>query len=194
MHETGHDEGHTELAKEIRKTMRGQREFFATGATRDLDFRRHALERLQEAISSGEKSLAGAAREDLGKGRAEFFMTEVGLVLAEIREHRRKLARWARPRKVRTSLLHFIGRSYVTREPYGQCLVISPWNYPMNLTFTPLVGALSAGNTVILKPSSRVPVLSRAMARLIRECFPPEHVAVFTGSVDVSRALLEERF
>ncbi len=187
-------EGRTGLAAEIAGVLRVQRDFYATGATKDLVFRLGALQRLKEGINARQKELAEAVRADLGKSRAEFFMSELGLVLAEIREHQRKLSRWMRPQKVRTSILHFIGRSYVISEPYGQCLIISPWNYPMNLTFIPLVGAISAGNTAIVKPSSRVPNISGAMASLIRECFPPEHVSVFTGSVGVSEALLEERF
>ncbi len=194
MFDSEQEEGRTGLAAEIAVVLRRQREFYRTGATKDPDFRLGALQRLQEGINARQGELAEAVRVDLGKSRAEFFMTEVGLVLAEIREHRRRLARWMRPKKVSTSILHFLGRSYVVPEPYGQCLIISPWNYPMNLTFTPLVGALSAGNTAIVKPSSRVPNISGAMASLIRECFPPEHVSVFTGSVDVSEALLEERF
>ncbi len=194
MFDSGYEQGGTGLSQEIAKVFEGQREFFATGATRDLDFRLNALRKLEQAIRAREKDLAAAVREDLGKSRAEFFMTEVGLVLAEIREHKRKLRRWARPIKVRTSVLHFIGRSSVRFEPYGQTLIISPWNYPFNLLFMPLVGAISAGNTVIMKPSSRVPNSTGAMARLVRECFPPEHVAVFTGPADVSRALLDERF
>ena len=133
MFDSGYEQGGTGLSQEIAKVFEGQREFFATGATRDLDFRLNALRKLEQAIRAREKDLAAAVREDLGKSRAEFFMTEVGLVLAEIREHKRKLRRWARPIKVRTSVLHFIGRSSVRFEPYGQVLIISPCNYPFNL-------------------------------------------------------------
>ncbi|KKK83610.1 hypothetical protein LCGC14_2791640, partial [marine sediment metagenome] len=144
------EEGRTGLSDEIAGVLRGQREFYATGATKDPDFRLAALQRLQEGINARQGELAEAVRADLGKSRAEFFMSESALVLAEIRQHQKLLARWMRPQKVRTSILHFIGRSYVVSEPYGQSLIISPWNYPFNLTFIPLVGALSAGNTAIV--------------------------------------------
>ena len=194
MHDNQDEQSSAGLSQEIAKVFETQRDFFSSGATKDLDFRLNALEKLESAINARQKDLAEAVREDLGKSRAEFFLSEVGIVLAEIREHKRKLRRWARHRRARTSVLHFIGRSSVRFEPYGQTLIISPWNYPFNLLFMPLIGAISAGNTVIVKPSSRVPKITRVMANLIGECFSRAHVAVFTGSVEVSRALLEERF
>jgi aldehyde dehydrogenase (NAD+) len=175
-------------------TLSAQREFFKTGRTLDLSFRLEALKRLEKEIIAREGELASAVKADLGKSAAEFFMSEYGLVLNELREHKRSLRRWARPKRVKTPLIHFIAKSTVRYEPLGQVLIISPWNYPFNLLFIPLIGALSAGNTAILKPSSRVPNVSRVIAGLVRAAFAPELAAVFTGSVDVSKRLLEERF
>lgn len=171
-----------------------QKQFFATGRTRDLSFRRTQLEKLFNAVRDAEKELTEAFLADMHKSRIESYITETGLVLKEIRHHLRHLKRWARPRKVPTPLLHFPATSRIVPEPYGNVLILSPWNYPFLLLFSPLTGALSAGNCAILKPSGRLPELNRVFREIIEHTFPPEYVAIVTGGHEVSSRLLEEPF
>ena len=178
----------------IQELTAAQRAFFRTGATLDLSFRKKALDKLEEAIRAREGELLSALRADLGKSDTEGYLCEVGLALSELSFMRRRLARWARDRRVSTPLALFPARSFTLREPYGVVLVMSPWNYPLLLTLDPLIGAIAAGNCCVVKPSAYAPAASAVLRDLIAACFPPEYVAVVEGGRAENQALLDQRF
>lgn len=179
---------------ELEKLLSCQREFFATGATGDLDYRLWALGRLADAVDRREKELLRALWRDLRKSPMEGYMTEVGVLKAELSLLRKNLRRWARPRTVPAPLAQFpaVGRIYP--QPYGQTLVLSPWNYPVQLSLLPLAGALAAGNTVVLKPSEDAPATSALLSAMLEDIFRLEYVAVVQGGREVGEAVLEKRF
>jgi len=178
-----------ELAKEV--DLKGMRAFFEEGVTRSLKVRLRYLEALEESIRQREQAILAALRADLGKSEFEGYATEVGLVLEELRYVRRRLPRWVRPKAVWPSLAQLPGRTYVRYEPRGVVLILSPWNYPFQLLLLPLVGALAAGNVVVLKPSEFAPATAAAVAELIQATFPPAYVQVVQGDASVAAALLE---
>ena len=137
-----------------------QRAFFRTGTTRPVEFRRRQLLALRAALVEREARILEALKQDLGRPAAEAYTTEPGFVLAEIDHTLRHLARWARPRRVGTPWLLFPGSSWIYPEPYGVALVVSPWNYPLQLALVPLVGAIAAGNCAVIKPSELSPATS----------------------------------
>ena len=157
-----------------------QRAYFRSGATLPLPARRRALESLLQGLTDQEGALLAALEADLGKPSFEGYMTELGLVREELRFHLKHLGRWTRPRRVPTPLAHFPARSTVRPEPYGSVLILSPWNYPIQLSLMPLIGALSAGNCAVLKPSAYAPACSRALAELVARSLPPELAAEVT--------------
>ena len=167
-------------AEEIRAIVDRQRTYFRTGATLDVDFRLRALDRLAACIRAHETVIGEAIRQDLGKSAFESYMCETGMVLSELRYMRTHLRRFARDRSVRTPLAQFHARSYVKPSPYGVVLVMSPWNYPFMLSLEPLVDAIAAGNTVVVKPSAYAPRTGELIARMLRVCFPEEYVAAVT--------------
>ncbi len=180
--------------QDISAITKKQKAFFATGKTRDLSFRKDQLQKLFEAVRSSERGLAEAFKEDMNKSEFEAFATETGLVLKEIRYHLKHLKKWARPVRVPTPLIHFPAASRIIPEPYGSVLILAPWNYPLLLLFSPLIGAISAGNCAVIKPSGRLPALNRVFAGIIGETFSPEYIALFSGGHQVSNRLLEEPF
>ena len=171
-----------------------QRAFFAGGQTRNLEYRREALIKLRDSLQKWEKPLCDSLRTDLHKSYEEAFMTEIGLVYGEIADALKHLGRWARRRKVRTPMTGMPSSSYIIREPLGCTLIMSPWNYPVQLLLNPLVGAIAAGCTAILKPSPYVPNVSDTLQRMVEDTFPEEYVAVVQGNRDVNKALLAQRF
>lgn len=179
---------------DISQLVRAQRAFFDSGATRPYAFRAQALETLQRVLRENEARLAAAMEQDLGKTPFESYMCETGLVLDEIRFHLRHLRAWMRDRRVRTPLAQFHSKSFVSPEPYGVALIMSPWNYPVQLCLEPLVGAISAGNCAIIKPSAYAPATSRALAELLGAAFDPAYIAVVEGGRAENAALLAERF
>ena len=178
----------------IHEIVEAQRKFFHTGATLPVAFRAEMLRRLQGAVQRYEADIGAALAEDLGKSGYEGFMCETGLVRAEISYLLRHLSRLARERTVPTPLAQFAARSYQKPTPYGNTLIMSPWNYPLLLTLDPLADAIAAGNTAIVKPSAYAPATSALLETLIGSCFPPEYVAVVTGGRAENAALLEEKF
>jgi len=180
--------------EEIGRIVELQRSFFRTGSTLDIDYRLEALERLRSALKAQEEKLHAALRADLGKGAFESYMCETGMVLSEIGYMLRHTRSLARERTVPTPLAQFPARSYVRPSPYGTALIMSPWNYPLLLTLDPLVDAIAAGNTAVLKPSAYAPRTMEALEELIEACFSPEYVAVVTGGRAENTSLLEERF
>ncbi len=171
-----------------------QRAFFNSGATRPLDFRLAQLRRLQDAITAREAGLLSALHADLRKSAYEAWASEVGFVLSDLRHTLRRLSGWMKPQRRRTPLMAWPGRSFVQPEPYGVALIIGPWNYPLQLVLSPLVGAIAAGNCAVLKPSELAPHTATAVARLIREHFAEDYIAVCEGERTVAEALLRERF
>jgi len=179
---------------DITRTVEAQRAFFATQATKSLAFRLEALEKLEAAILAYEERLNAAMYADFRKSPFEVYATEVGLVLSEIRFHRKHLRGWMKPERVPSGLVNFPAASRILREPYGVALLIAPWNYPFQLLINPLVGAISAGNCAVLKPADYSTHTGEVMAEMIRETFDPSYIAAFTGGRTVIQALLEERY
>lgn len=171
--------------------IRPMRAFFEEGVTRSLSTRLRYLQALEEALRRQEKAITEALHADLGKPAFEAYATEIGLVLEELRYVRRHLPRWVRPKKVWPSLAQLPGRTAIRYEPRGVVLLISPWNYPFQLAMLPLVGALAAGNGVVIKPSEFAPATAQAVENLLSSVFPPEYVRVVQGDATVSAALLE---
>ncbi|MBQ8492967.1 MAG: aldehyde dehydrogenase [Alistipes sp.] len=180
--------------QQIENIVRAQHLFFRSHATLDVDYRLDALKRLREAILRQEKSLCEALYVDLHKSYEEAFLTEISIVLGEIDSFIKNLRRWAAPSKKRTPLKLFPSRSAVITEPLGVALIIAPWNYPVQLLLNPLVGAIAAGCTALLKPSPYVPHVAEALEQLIKETFAEEYVAIVQGNRDVNTALLKERY
>lgn len=178
----------------IEEIVARQRAHYQTGATLPVSQRLRALKQLKEAIRRYEPQLLEAMKTDLGKSPTEGYMCEVGLTLAEIGHVCSHLKRWARPDWHFTPLANFPAHSQVLHDPYGVVLIMSPWNYPVLLTLEPLVGALAAGNCVVVKPSAYSPATSEVMARLIQETFPPEYVTVVTGGRAENQTLLDQHF
>ena len=178
-------------AKEL---VEKQREFFRTGVTRPVDYRYGALGLLKKAIQENEKRIAEALFADLHKDPMESYMCETGLVLDEIGYHMKHLAGWAKDRRVRTPLAQFRSKSFVSPEPYGVVLIMAPWNYPLQLCLEPLIGAISAGNCAVIKPSAYAPATSHLLAEIIGECFEPEYIAVKEGGRVENTDLLAQRF
>ena len=171
-----------------------QKEYFASGATLDIKFRKAMLKKMLEAMDKWEKRLADALWTDLHKSYEEAYMTEISIVKGEIKSHIKNVCRWARRRKACSPLKLFPSRSYTVKEPLGNSLIISPWNYPVQLLLNPLVGAISSGCTAVLKPSPYVPNVSQTIADMITETFPQEYIAVVQGHRDVNTALLAQRW
>lgn len=171
-----------------------QRNYFFTGATRSYEARRDALLKLQSAVRAYESQLSQALKTDLNKSPFEAYMCETGIVLDEIRFHLKHLRGWMREKRVKTPVSQFAARCFVSPEPYGVALIMSPWNYPVQLCFAPLIGAISGGNCAVIKPSAQTPNTSRVMAELIASVFDPEQIAVVEGSRDETRALLGQKW
>lgn len=171
-----------------------QRKFFAAHSTLSLDFRLEMLRRLRSGIVRYEKQLTEALFQDLHKSYEEAYLTEISIVLGEIDNFLKNLARWAAPSKRKTPLKLFPSKSVIITEPLGVALIIAPWNYPVQLLLNPLVGAIAAGCTAVLKPSPYVPNVARVLEDLIRDCFDDEYVTVVQGHRDVNEALLQQRY
>ena len=168
--------------------------FFETGATLPVDFRLRQLRRLQAYLLAHEQEALDALHADLGKSAFESYATELGLVYDEIRLYLRKLRQWARPRRVPTPLAHFPSSSTVYPYPFGVAAVLSPWNYPLQLTLIPLVDAIGAGNCVAMKPSKTSPHTSQFLRDMCRELFDPRYVYCWHGSNDMNDWLLQVEF
>ncbi len=178
----------------IKAAVQAARAYFNAGHTLDVSARLDALARLEETVTRRQADILAALKQDLNKSPYESFMAEVGLVLGEISLARRKLRRWAKPQPCRPSLAQFPASARVYKQPYGLVLVMSPWNYPFQLTMNPLIGAVAAGNCAIVKPSAYAPATSQVMADLCEAAFDPGHVRVIQGGREENSALLEEKF
>ena len=179
---------------DIQELVRAQRTYFDTGATRPYAFRLAQLKKLQQALRDNEQLLEQAMMQDFRKAPMEVYMCETGMVLEELRFHLKHLKGWMRERAVPTPLAQFPAKSLVSPEPYGVALIISPWNYPVQLCLSPLVGAISGGNCAVVKPSAYAPATSAAIAKLIRETFDARYIAAVEGGRAENSALLAQRF
>lgn len=171
-----------------------QRDFYDNGATIPVSFRKKQLKKLYQAVQKYRPQIEEALKKDLGKSSYESFMCEIGLVLSEISYMIRHVKKFSKRKTVYTPLAQFASHSYVQPVPYGNTLIMSPWNYPFLLSIDPLVDAIAAGNTAIIKPSAYSPATSKVIEMLVKECFSPAHVSVVTGGRAENAALLEKKF
>lgn len=180
--------------EELQQLLNAQRTYFSSGATLSVQSRLTALNHLKETLMRHEEDVYAALRADLGKSRDEAYMCELGMVYSEIDYMLRHVRSLSREKRVRSPLAQFPSRSYVKPSPKGVVLIMSPWNYPLMLTLDPLVDALAAGNTAVLKPSAYAPHTADLLGRIVSEAFPPELVCLVTGGRSENALLLEQRF
>lgn len=171
-----------------------QREFFKAGHTLNIKGRMAVLQILANTINEMEGEILDALKKDLGKSETESYMCEVGLALSQIRDTKKHLKKWAQVKCVPTPLAQFPSRSRIMPEPYGNVLIMSPWNYPFLLCISPLISALAAGNTAIIKPSAYAPATSAVVKKVIEETFTEDYVAVVEGGREVNTTLLDQKF
>ena len=179
---------------QIDNILQLQRDFYDSGATIPVSFRKRQLKKLYQAVQKYRLQIEEALKKDLGKSSYESFMCEIGLVLSEISYMMRHVKKFSKRKTVYTPLAQFASHSYVQPVPYGNTLIMSPWNYPFLLSIDPLVDAIAAGNTAIVKPSAYSPATSKVIEMLVKECFSPAHVSVITGGRAENAALLEKKF
>lgn len=180
--------------EKYKQVIQKQRLYFSKGETKELSFRISALEKLQKLIKTHEQDIMVALKEDLNKTEFDSYLTEIAVLIEEIKFTLKNIQKWAKPRKVKSSLLTFGSKSFIYPEPYGVTLIISPWNYPFQLAMAPLIGSIAAGNTAIIKPSELTPHTSALMANLIGEYFPEEYISVVEGGIEISDRLLAEKW
>ena len=180
--------------QEIRQILEKQHRLFQEGATLPVSFRLSQLQKLKDGIRRYEEELDRALEADLGKSRMESYMCEIGLTLSELTWMQKHLWSLVREKRVSTPLAQFAARSFRSPSPYGTVLIMSPWNYPVLLALGPLIDAIAAGNTVVIKPSAYAEHTSAVLKEMLKECFPSEYVAVVTGGRAENKALLEQRF
>ena len=180
--------------QDIETILASQRKFFATGKTLPVSWRLEQLKKLRASMLRHEEDLYGALKKDLGKSRMESYMCEIGLTLSELTWMEKHIRRLTREKRVPTPLAQFAARSFQSPTPYGTVLIMSPWNYPVLLTLDPLIDAIAAGNTAVVKPSAYAPCTFDVMKTMIEECFPAHYVAVVDGGRAENQALLQQRF
>ncbi|WP_026690968.1 aldehyde dehydrogenase [Alteribacter aurantiacus] len=180
------------MTGEYKRLVDKQRHFFYTGATKKVAFRVEQLQKLKNAIKRREDDIMDAAWRDLGKSKREAFLSEIGFLYSEIKDAMKHIDDWVKPRKEKTAMTHVGSSAYIYKEPYGVTLIIGPWNYPFHLVMAPLIGAIAAGNTAILKPSEMTPHTSAVVREIIEDTFEEDFVAVREGDANVAKALLEQ--
>ena len=179
-------------ATPIKEIISSQRQFFATGKTKEIDFRREQLEKLKAAIKKSDRAILDALHADLHK--PEFEGCFELAVTQDIDYALKHIKSWVKPKKVKAPLTQFPASARIYPEPLGTVLIIGPWNYPFSLMISPLIGAIAAGNCAVLKPSEIAPNTSKVLTKIIEATFEPEYIAVFEGGVDTSQELLAEKF
>ena len=171
-----------------------QSKYFSEGHTRSFASRIDVLERLEACLIGNRDEILEALAIDLGKPSVEAYVAEYHFLLDELRLIKKSLRKWLKPKKVSSPIYFQPCRSEVRREPFGSVLIMAPWNYPIQLSFSPLMAAVAAGNTVVLKPSEVSSASEKLVTQIVKECFPPEHVFVATGNAQVAEALLNQKF
>ena len=179
---------------DIHEIVESEKHFFRTGVTCGVDFRIDMLKKFRKAIIENDELISAALKADLNKQPFESYMCETGLLLEEINFHIKRLKKWSKTRRVKSGIGQLPGKSYVCPEPYGVVLIMAPWNYPVQLCLMPLVGAISAGNCAVVKPSAYAPESSRVISKLIESAFPTGFVTAVEGGRDANKALLDEPF
>lgn len=178
----------------IPQTIEKQREFYNSNIPKNIDYRIKTLKKLKEGIIRNENKIEEALKKDLNKSSFESYMCEIGMSLNAITDTLKHIEKWTKTKKVKTPLSNFPAKSFIIPESYGVTLIISPWNYPFLLSIEPLVSAIAAGNTVIIKPSEYSPNTSKIIAELIDETFERGHVDVIEGGIEISEELLNQKF
>ncbi len=179
-----------ELKNKIISTVNKQKNFFKTGKTFPLDFRKKQLYKLLNAIKDNEQLIYEALKKDLNKSLFESYISEVGFTISEIKHTIKNLRKWARKKRGFMSLAHFFSSYEIENIPRGNTLIIAPWNYPFQLLIAPLIGAIAGGNTAILKPSEIAPNVSNALRKIINKTFPEEYITVIEGGIEINKYLL----
>jgi len=179
---------------QIQKIIENQKKFFATGKTLDIKYRKNALHKLKSTIEKYEDEIAEAIKTDLGKSSSESYMCEIGLVKSEISYMLKHIGKFTKEKRVKTPIANWISRSFVKPVPYGNVLIMSPWNYPFLLSIDPLADAIAAGNTVVVKPSAYSPETSNIIKKIIEESFESEYVAIVEGGRAENQHLLKGDF
>ncbi|WP_289046110.1 aldehyde dehydrogenase [uncultured Olleya sp.] len=174
--------------------LNAQKKFFKSGQTLEVAYRKKVLKSLLNHLITREQDITEALYKDFKKPEFESVLTETAIVIQDLKHTIKKLSKWAKPKRVFPALLNFPSSDYLYSEPYGNVLVIAPWNYPYQLAIAPLVGAVAAGNTVVLKPSELTPNTSALLSDIIKKVFKPEHVTVVQGGVGTSTQLLHQRW
>ncbi len=178
----------------MRQAVTDMRTFFNTGQSGNIKYRDTQLHKLKQAIIHHENALIKALQEDFSKPPFESYLSEIHLVINEINHALQEIHSWTRPERVATPITHFPAKSYIIPEPRGVVLIFAPWNYPFQLLLIPLVGAIAAGNCVVLKPSELAPQCAALIAHILEEIFPPEYITVMQGDAQVGEKLLREKF
>ncbi|HLR18668.1 MAG TPA: aldehyde dehydrogenase [Staphylococcus sp.] len=178
----------------IEQTFHNSKQYFNTHETKDLKFRKRQLKLLGKSIKNYENELLDALQKDLGKNKVEAYATEIGFTLKNIKSARKELKNWAKRKQVNTPIFLFPTKSYIMKEPYGTVLIIGPFNYPFQLIIEPLIGAIAAGNTAILKPSEFTPHVSNIIQRIIEDVFNPEYISVIQGEAETTQSLIHLPF
>jgi len=158
-----------------------QKKFFASGKTKEISFRKESLKKLSTVIQKNEDTICDALYKDFKKSKFESLATEVVLVVKEVQLAIKNIDRWTNPKSVRASLLNFPSKDFIYSEPYGAVLILAPWNYPYQLVIAPLIGAITAGYTVVIKPSELTPATSALLEKMISETFTSDYIAVVQG-------------
>ena len=178
----------------ISEILKKQRDYFSSGATKSVKDRRKILIRFRESIKNNEQAIIKALKDDFSKPVFESVATEIGIVEKELTLAIKNIWKWQQARKVGSTILNFPSSDYILYEPYGTTLIIAPWNYPFQLAMGPMIGAIAAGNTVVLKPSELTPNTSAIIAKIVSDVFDPDHATVIQGDKEVSTSLLAERW
>ncbi len=179
---------------DIKDKLEEMRKFYQTGKTKDVTWRIKQLRRLGMVIKRNEKEIFEALKKDLNKSSFETYATEIGMVLEELHHVIRNLNRWSSPKRVPTSIVNFRSSSYIYPEPYGVVLIMSPWNYPFQLAMEPLIGAIAAGNCIVMKPSNYSPNTSKVIEKIISETYFDHYVMVIQGGREANQTLLDHQF
>ena len=179
------------MIENISKKYDKQKKFFNSGTSKSIQYRINSLKKLKKNISLNENEIINALKSDLGKSETETFFSEIALIYIEINLALKNVKRWSKKRKVSSSLINFLSSDYIIPEPYGVTLNISPWNYPFQLSISPLIGAVAAGNTVILKPSEFSSKTSEIIKKIIKNTFEKGHVDVILGGPEIGSKLLD---
>lgn len=179
------------MIENISKKYEKQKKFFNSGTSKSIQYRINSLKKLKKNISLNENEIINALKSDLGKSETETFFSEIALIYIEINLALKNVKRWSKKRKVSSSLINFLSSDYIIPEPYGVTLNISPWNYPFQLSISPLIGAVAAGNTVILKPSEFSSKTSEMIKKIIENTFEKGHVDVILGGPEIGSKLLD---